>query len=64
MYLLMWVRVDSESVFLKPLSVISSERSLMILFIFSESFEYLPKSLISNITMKTSIGNITSDVMV
>ena len=60
----MWDRVDSESVFLKPLSVISSERSLMILFIFSESFEYLPKSFISNITINTSIGNITSDVMV
>jgi len=64
MNLLMWDRDDSVSFFLKPLSVISSERSLIILFIFSESFEYLPKSLISNITIKTSIGNITSDVMV
>ena len=57
-------RVDSVSFFLKPLSVMSSERSLMILFIFSESFEYLPKSLINNITINNSIGNITRDVMV
>ena len=57
-------RVDSVSFFLKPLSVMSSERSLIILFIFSESFEYLPKSLINNTTINTSIGNITRDVMV
>ena len=56
--------MDSVSFFLKPLSVMSSERSLMMLFIFSDSFEYLPKSLMSSITINTSIGNITSDVMV
>lgn len=60
----MWDRDDSVSFFLKPLSVMSSERSLMMLFIFSDSFEYLPKSLMSSITINTSIGNITSDVMV
>ncbi len=33
-----------------------------ILFIFSESLEYLPKSIINKITINTKIGNITSDV--
>ena len=60
----MWDRSDSCLSFLKPLSSISSERFLRTLFIFSDSLEYLPKSLISKITINTKIGNITSEVVV
>ena len=53
---------DSFLSFLNPFSSISSDRFSRILFIFSESLEYLPKSIINKITINTKIGNITSYV--
>ena len=60
----MWLSKDSLVCFLIPLSSMSSDISLILELIFSESFEYFPRSLINKIIIKTNIGNITKDVVV
>ena len=60
----MWLSNDSLVCFLIPLSSMSSDKSLILELIFSDSFEYFPRSLINKIIIKTNIGNMTKDVVV